>query len=70
MFIITSNNKTPQSLMSHSGLHLLWHRNNGGQLLQLTQGGSKVKRQCQSTIVEEALVRLTIHRQEAENGLI
>ncbi len=48
MFIITSNNKTPQSLRSHSCLHLLQRRNNGGQL---TQGGSKVRRQCQSTIV-------------------
>ncbi len=30
IFIITSNNKTPQSLSRHSCLHLLWHRNNGG----------------------------------------
>ncbi len=30
MFIITSNNRTPQSHRSHSCLHLLWRRNNGG----------------------------------------
>ncbi len=37
---------------------------------QLTQGGSKVKRHCQSTIVGGALVCETPHSQEAENGLI
>ncbi len=39
-------------------------------LLQLTQGGSKVRRACQSTIVGGAWVCVTSHSQEAENGLI
>ncbi len=43
MFIITSNNKTPQSLRSHSCLHLLRRWNNWWQL---TQGGSEVRHQC------------------------
>ncbi len=38
--------------------------------LQLTQGGSKVKHQCQSTIVGAAWVCVMSHSQEAENGLI
>ncbi len=37
---------------------------------QLTQGGSKVKRYCQSTIRGAVFVHVTSHRQEAENGLI
>ncbi len=37
---------------------------------QLTQGGSKLKHQCQLTIVGGALVCVTSHGQEAENGLI
>ncbi len=37
---------------------------------QLTQGGSKVRQPCQSTIVGGAWVCVTSHRQEAENGLI
>ncbi len=43
MFIITSNNKTPQSLRSYSCLHLLWRWSNWWQL---TQGGSEVRHQC------------------------
>ncbi len=39
-------------------------------LSQLTQGGSKVRRPCQSTIVGAAFFRVTSHRQEAENWLI
>ncbi len=39
-------------------------------LLQLTQGGSKVKHQRQSTIVGAAFICVTSHRQKAENGLI
>ncbi len=35
-----------------------------------TQDGSKIKRQCQSTIVGGAWVCVTSHSQEAENGLI
>ncbi len=37
---------------------------------RLTQGGSKVKHQCQSTIVGGAWVCVTSHSQESENGLI
>ncbi len=45
LFIITSNYKTPQSLnRRHSCLLLLRSRHNGGQLTQLIQGGSKVRR--------------------------
>ncbi len=43
MFIITSDNKTPQSLRRHSCLHLLWRWNNWWQL---TRGGSEVRHQC------------------------
>ncbi len=39
-------------------------------LLQLTQGGSKVKHQRQSTIVGAAFICVTSHRQKGENGLI
>ncbi len=39
-------------------------------LLQLTQGWSKVRRPCQSTIVGAAFIRVTSHRQEAENNLV
>ncbi len=42
VFIITSNNKTLQSLRSHSCLHLLQRWNNGG-LMTAHSGGSKVK---------------------------
>ncbi len=43
MFIITSNNKTPQSLRSHSCLHPLRRWNNWWQL---TRDGSEVRHQC------------------------
>ncbi len=48
---------------------LLRRQNNGG-LLQLTQGGSKVRRPCQTTILGATFVHVMSHRQEAENGLI
>ncbi len=35
-------------------------------LLRLTQGGSKVRRHCQSQIVGGAFIRVTSNRQEAE----
>ncbi len=53
--------QTPQSLnQSHSCLHLLRSLNNGGWW-QINQGGAKVKRQCQSTIVGGAWVCVTSH---------
>ncbi len=39
-------------------------------MIKLTQGGSKVRRPCQSTIVGGAWVLVTSHSQESENGLI
>ncbi len=69
MFIITSNNKTPQSLRSHSCLHLLQCRNNGG-LMTAHSGGTMVKRYCQSNNRGRAWVCVTSHRQVSEIGLI
>ncbi len=48
MFIITSNNKTPQSLRSYSCLHLLrwWNK-----WWQLTQGGSEISAVCAETLL-------------------
>ncbi len=52
LFIITSYNRTPQSLnRRHSCLPLHRSRHNGRQL---SQGGSKVRQPCQSTIVGAA----------------
>ncbi len=48
LFIITSNNKTPQSLNRRWSC-LPLHRRQSSQLTQ--GGGSKVRRPCQSTIV-------------------
>ncbi len=47
IFIITSNNKTPQSL----NLRHLVSPAPEADSSQLSQGGSKVRRSCQSTIV-------------------
>ncbi len=62
IFIITSNNKTPQSLnLRHlvfpAPESTLWHAD-CSQLTQFTQGGSKVRRSCQSTIVGGACADL------------
>ncbi len=54
MFIITSNNKTPQSLRSHSCLPLLRRRYNGGQL---TQGGSVLKPKTDATVNQQSWER-------------
>ncbi len=69
VFIITSNDKTPQSLRSQSWIHLLGRWNNWWQF---TQGGSEVRHQCSlcsnavnQTIVGGASVRVTSHRQTA-----
>ncbi len=51
MFIITSNNKTPQSVNLR---HLVFPCTGVNTMVdssQLTQGESKVRRSCQSTIV-------------------
>ncbi len=62
MFIITSNNKMPQSLnLRHSclPLHRSWQcQSDCLQLTQFTQGGSKVRRPCQSTIVGSVCTEL------------
>ncbi len=55
IFIITSNNKTPQSLNRSfpcTGVDTMVDSS------QLTQGGSKVRRPCQSTIVGGACTEL------------
>ncbi len=53
VFIITFNNKTAQSSSPAPELIQWW-----SNCLQLTQGGSKVRRPCQSTIVGGAYTEL------------
>ncbi len=54
LFIITSNNKTPQSINRR---HIVFPCT-GVDSSQLTQGWSKVRRPCQSTIVGAACAEL------------
>ncbi len=70
MFIITSNNRTPQPMEPFLSTPAPASKQWRSDCSQLTHGGSKVKWPCQSTIVGTALVYVTSHRQEAENGLI
>ncbi len=55
IFIITSNNKTPQSLNQR---HLVFPCTGGGALSSLRGGGAKIRRPCQSTIVGGACAEL------------
>ncbi len=50
IFIITSNNRTPQSLNLRHLVFLCTGVDTMAESSQLSQGGSKVRRSCQSTV--------------------
>ncbi len=58
IFIIISNNKTPQSLNRRHLAFPCTRVDTMADSSQLTQGGSKVRRSCQSTIVEAVCTEL------------
>ncbi len=56
MFIITSNNKTPQSLRKYSCLHLLRCQNNG-RLMTAHSGRSVIKPKTDTTVNHQSWER-------------
>ncbi len=68
MFIITSNNKTPQSLRRHSCLLLLQHRDNGG-LSTAHSGRVCAKMTVSLSNLGRGLGKATSHSQESVNHL-